>query len=217
MTARAVRAHLAPFLPGDPLSPADSVVGPVSAARFGSAGILPIPWVYISLMGAEGLRHATETAIVAANYIATRLDDAYPVLYRGERGMVAHECILDLRKITADTGVTVDDVANPNFNLALVAILFVAAVAGVAVDVVTTTDGLASIVREVGGGGLVVPLGLVHVHPHEPSLAPTPIFRGDLGLLDGIGPRAHEVLRHPRLARRHALTESRHACTSSNT
>ena len=106
----AVKAHLAPFLPGHPLD-AQHPVGPVSAAPFGSASILPISWVYISLMGAEGLRHATETAIVAANYIATRLDDAYPVLYRGERGMVAHECILDLRDITHRTGVTVDDVA----------------------------------------------------------------------------------------------------------
>ncbi len=106
----AVKAHLAPFLPGHPLD-SDHPVGPVSAAPYGSASILPISWVYISLMGAEGLRRATETAIVAANYVAARLDSAYPVLYRGANGMVAHECILDLRELTHRTGVSVDDVA----------------------------------------------------------------------------------------------------------
>jgi glycine dehydrogenase len=107
----AVRAHLAPFLPGDPLGGPDQPVGPVSAARFGSAGILPIPWVYIRMMGAEGLRRATEAAILTANYVAARLHPAFPVLYTGEHGRVAHECIVDLRAITKETGVTVDDVA----------------------------------------------------------------------------------------------------------
>ena len=107
-----VRAHLAPFLPGDPLAPGgETGAGPVSAARFGSAGILPISWVYIQLMGAIGLRQASEIAIASANYVAARIDDAFPVLYRGERGRVAHECIIDLRDITKETGVTVDDVA----------------------------------------------------------------------------------------------------------
>ena len=105
-----VRAHLAPFLPGNPLHE-DQAVGAVSAAPFGSAGILPIPWMYIEMMGAAGLTEATSVAIVAANYIAERLDAHYPVLYRGEHGRVAHECILDLRDITKTTGVTVDDVA----------------------------------------------------------------------------------------------------------
>ena len=107
----AVRSHLAPFLPGHPLGGAEQPVGPVSAAPFGSASILPISWVYIALMGAEGLRQATATAILSANYIASRLDDHYPVLYRGEGGRVAHECIIDLRPITKATGVTVDDMA----------------------------------------------------------------------------------------------------------
>ena len=107
----AVRAHLAPFLPGDPLGGPGQPVGPVSAARYGSAGILPIPWVYIRMMGPDGLRRATETAILAANYIASRLDAAFPVLYTGANGRVAHECIIDLRQITRETGVTVDDVA----------------------------------------------------------------------------------------------------------
>ncbi len=107
----AVRSHLAPFLPGDPLGDDGQAVGPVAAARFGSAGILPIPWVYIRMMGSEGLRHATETAILTANYVASRLAPAFPILYTGEHGRVAHECIVDLRPITKQTGVTVDDVA----------------------------------------------------------------------------------------------------------
>ena len=105
-----VGAHLAPFLPGHPLR-SDQPVGAVSAAPFGSAGILPIPWMYIEMMGAAGLTEATSVAIVAANYVAERLDAHFPVLYRGEHGRVAHECILDLRDITKTTGVTVDDVA----------------------------------------------------------------------------------------------------------
>ena len=107
----AVAAHLAPFLPGDPLGRGSSVLGPVSAAPHGSAGILPIPWVYARMMGADGLRRATETAIVAANYVASRLSAHYPVLYTDENGRVAHECILDIRPITKATGVTVDDIA----------------------------------------------------------------------------------------------------------
>ena len=106
----AVKEHLRWFLPGHPLE-ADQPVGPVSAAPFGSAGILPITWVYISLMGAQGLRAATATAILSANYIAARLDDSYPVLYTNHNGRVAHECVIDLRPITKSTGVTVDDVA----------------------------------------------------------------------------------------------------------
>lgn len=105
-----VGEHLAPFLPGHPLRD-DQPVGAVSAAPFGSAGILPIPWMYIEMMGGAGLTLATSVAIVAANYVAERLDPYFPVLYRGDRGRVAHECILDLRDITKTTGVTVDDVA----------------------------------------------------------------------------------------------------------
>ncbi len=105
-----VRSHLAPFLPGHPLRD-DQPVGAVSAAPFGSAGILPIPWMYIEMMGGAGLTTATTVAILAANYVAERLDASYPILYRGDDGRVAHECILDLRPITKATGVTVDDVA----------------------------------------------------------------------------------------------------------
>jgi glycine dehydrogenase len=107
----AARSHLAPFLPGHPYAP-ELPSGPtVSAAPYGSASILPISWAYIRMMGAPGLRAASLTAIASANYIARRLDEYYPVLYTGENGMVAHECILDLRPITKSTGVTVDDVA----------------------------------------------------------------------------------------------------------
>jgi len=105
-----VRAHLAPFLPGHPLG-TDQPVGPVSAAPYGSAGILPIPWAYLALMGPDGLRRATEVAITSANYLATRLAPHYPVLYAGTTGRVAHECILDLRGLSRQSGVTVDDVA----------------------------------------------------------------------------------------------------------
>jgi glycine dehydrogenase len=107
----AVRSHLAPFLPGHPFAP-ELPKGPaVSSAPYGSASILPISWAYIRMMGADGLRAASLTAITSANYIARRLDEYFPVLYTGENGMVAHECILDLRGITKSTGVTVDDVA----------------------------------------------------------------------------------------------------------
>jgi glycine dehydrogenase len=105
----AVRAHLAEHLPGHPLL--GDGPGPVSAAPYGSASILPISWAYIRMMGAEGLREATEQAILSANYIARRLAPHYPVLYTGRHGLVAHECIVDLRQITKETGVTVDDVA----------------------------------------------------------------------------------------------------------
>ncbi|MGV9809731.1 aminomethyl-transferring glycine dehydrogenase [Micromonospora chersina] len=107
----AVRAHLAPFLPGDPVGAHDDGRPAISAANHGSAGILPIPWAYLRMMGAEGLARATGVAVLAANYVAARLRHHYPVLYAGNKGLVAHECILDLRPLTKATGVTVDDVA----------------------------------------------------------------------------------------------------------
>jgi glycine dehydrogenase len=110
----AVRAHLAPYLPNHPLDESAGPAtgpGPVSAAPYGSAGILPISWAYVRLMGADGLTRATQLAVLSANYIAKRLQPHYPVLYTGRGGLVAHECIVDLRQITKETGVTVDDVA----------------------------------------------------------------------------------------------------------
>ena len=108
------RQHLAPFLPNHPLDQLagpSTGPGPVSSAPYGSASILPISWAYVRMMGGEGLTHATQVAILSANYIAMRLNPYYPVLYTGNNGRVAHECILDLRGITKDSGVTVDDVA----------------------------------------------------------------------------------------------------------
>lgn len=110
----AVRSHLSPYLPNHPLDadagPATGI-GPVSGAPYGSAGILPISWAYVRMMGLPGLTRATQVAILAANYVAARLREYYPVLYSGRDGLVAHECILDLRPITKATGVSVDDVA----------------------------------------------------------------------------------------------------------
>ncbi len=109
-----VRAHLAPYLPSHAAHPEPekrSGIGPISAAPYGSAGILPISWAYVRLMGGAGLTRATAAAVLAANYVAERLDDHFPVLYRGHNGLVAHECILDLRGLTKETGVTVEDVA----------------------------------------------------------------------------------------------------------
>ena len=101
----AVRAHLADFLPGR------GIAGPVAAAPYGSAGILPISWAYIAMMGAAGLRQATQVAVLSANYVARRLAPHYPVLYTGRNGLVAHECVIDLRPLNRGTGITVDDVA----------------------------------------------------------------------------------------------------------
>jgi glycine dehydrogenase len=110
----AVGEHLASYLPSHPLHPDEGRrdgIGPVSAAPYGSAGILPISWAYLALMGSRGLREATSVAVLSANYIAHRLNDHFPVLYRGHGGFVAHECILDVREATRSSGVTVDDVA----------------------------------------------------------------------------------------------------------
>jgi glycine dehydrogenase len=110
----AVRAHLAPYLPNHPLQPGAGPatgVGPVSGAPWGSAGILPISWTYVRLMGGEGLKKATQIAVLGANYIAKRLEPHFPVLYTGPGGLVAHECIIDLRPMTKETGVSVDDIA----------------------------------------------------------------------------------------------------------
>jgi len=113
----AAKAHLAPFLPGHPFSQRKDHAGgvfqggPVSAAPHGSAGILPISWAYVRMMGTEGLTDATAAAVLSANYLAARLRDHFPVLYAGDNGLVAHECILDLRPLKEQTGITVDDVA----------------------------------------------------------------------------------------------------------
>jgi glycine dehydrogenase len=109
-----VKAHLAPFVPGHSVVQIDGVLtqqGAVSAAPFGSASILPISWMYIRMMGAEGLKQASSVAILNANYIARRLQSAYPVLYTGRDGRVAHECILDIRPLKEQTGISELDIA----------------------------------------------------------------------------------------------------------
>ena len=107
----AAKAHLAPFMPGDANSTQTGAGIPISATRFGSAGVLPISYAYVKLMGGKGLTEATKSALLAANYIASQLNEHFPVLYTGEGDLVAHECILDLRDLTAKTGVTAEDVA----------------------------------------------------------------------------------------------------------
>ncbi len=151
-----VRQHLAPYLPGHPLRPeagplgrgdVDGGVGPVSAAPWGSAGILPIPYAYITMMGAEGLRQATSVAILSANYVAHRLQAAYPILYTGSKGRVAHECIVDLRPLTKETGVSVDDVAKRLIDYGFHAPTMSFPVAGTLMTAPTESESLAELDR----------------------------------------------------------------------
>jgi glycine dehydrogenase len=147
----AARSHLAPFLPSHPSAPAADLPatgpGPVSAAPWGSAGILPISYTYAKLMGADGLRQATKVAILSANYVASRLAHHYPVLYTGEHGRVAHECIIDVRGITRDTGVTVDDVAKRLIDYGFHAPTMSFPVAGTLMIEPTESESLAEIDR----------------------------------------------------------------------
>ena len=147
----ACRAHLAPFLPGvvntrGQLS-ANAPVGPVSAAPFGSASILPISMAYILLMGAEGLREATEVAILNANYVATRLAPHYPILYTGKGGRVAHECILDMRPIKDETGISAEDIAKRLMDYGFHAPTMSFPVAGTLMVEPTESEGLAELDR----------------------------------------------------------------------
>jgi glycine dehydrogenase len=146
-----VRTHLAPFLPTHPLrpeaGPAGGTVGPVSGAPWGSAGILPIPYAYLRLMGSQGVTDATSVAILSANYIAARLGDAYPILYTGAHGRVAHECILDLRPLTKSSGVSVDDVAKRLIDYGFHAPTMSFPVAGTLMVEPTESESLAEIDR----------------------------------------------------------------------
>jgi glycine dehydrogenase len=147
----AVRGHLAPYLPGvlDAAGklPEGAKVGPVSAAPFGSAGILPIPYIYIALMGAEGLLRATEVAILNANYIAHRLRDHYPVLYCGRNGRVAHECILDVRPLKDSSGISAEDIAKRLIDYGFHAPTMSFPVAGTLMVEPTESEGLAELDR----------------------------------------------------------------------
>jgi glycine dehydrogenase len=138
----AAKAHLAPYLPG--VTPG---ANPVSSAEYGSPSILPISWAYVRMMGAEGLRRATGAAVLAANYVAERLREHYPVLYAGENGLVAHECILDLRPLREATGVTVDDVAKRLIDYGFHAPTMSFPVAGTLMVEPTESEDLAEIER----------------------------------------------------------------------
>ena len=127
--------------------PGEAKVGPVSAAPFGSAGILPIPFVYIALMGADGLRRATEVAILNANYIATRLRDHYPVLYAGRNGRVAHECILDVRPLKETSGISAEDIAKRLMDYGFHAPTMSFPVAGTLMVEPTESEGVAELDR----------------------------------------------------------------------
>lgn len=147
----AVRAHLAPYLPGvvneQGKLDGQAKVGPVSAAPFGSAGILAIPFVYIALMGAEGLRRATEVAILNANYVAARLREHYPVLYAGRHGSVAHECILDVRPLKDTSGVSAEDIAKRLMDYGFHAPTMSFPVAGTLMVEPTESEGLPELER----------------------------------------------------------------------
>jgi glycine dehydrogenase len=147
----AVRAHLAPYLPGaldaHGQLPQDAQVGPVAAAPFGSAGILPIPYVYILLMGGDGLRRATEVAILNANYVAARLRGHYPVLYTGRNHRVAHECIIDVRPLKETSGVSAEDIAKRLIDYGFHAPTMSFPVAGTLMVEPTESEGLAELDR----------------------------------------------------------------------
>ncbi len=145
----AAKAHLAPFMPGD-ANKASHEEGhgvAISASRYGSAGVLPISWAYVKLMGGQGLTEATKSALLAANYVASRLDEHFPVLYTGEGGLVAHECILDLRELTARTGVTAEDVAKRLIDFGFHAPTLAFPVAGTLMVEPTESEDLAEIDR----------------------------------------------------------------------
>lgn len=181
------RFHLAPFLPNHPF---DSLAGPatgpgpVSSAPYGSASILPISWAYIRMMGGEGLTHATQTAILSANYIALKLNPFFPILYTGNNGRVAHECILDLRGITKDSGVSVDDVAKRLMDYGFHAPTMSFPVAGTLMVEPTESEDIAEIERFISAmisihGEITDVLNSVISH-EDSALAHAPHTAGDV-------------------------------------
>ncbi|HXD28732.1 MAG TPA: aminomethyl-transferring glycine dehydrogenase [Arthrobacter sp.] len=144
----AVAEHLVPFLPGAPAGEATERTGTaVAATTYGSAGVLPISWAYVAMMGAEGLTSATKNALLTANYVASRLNEYFPVLYTGNQGLVAHECILDLRDATAKTGITAEDVAKRLIDYGFHAPTLAFPVAGTLMVEPTESEDLAEIER----------------------------------------------------------------------
>lgn len=144
----AAKAHLAPFMPGNANASDHQGAGvPISASRYGSAGVLPISWAYLKLMAGEGLTEATRSALLTANYVAASLTEYFPVLYTGNGGLVAHECILDLRELTAKTGVTAEDVAKRLIDYGFHAPTLAFPVAGTLMVEPTESEDLAEIDR----------------------------------------------------------------------
>ncbi|BCW65042.1 aminomethyl-transferring glycine dehydrogenase [Arthrobacter sp. StoSoilB22] len=177
----AAKAHLAPFMPGDANKAAheEGHGVAISASRYGSAGVLPISWAYVKLMGGQGLTEATKSALLAANYVASRLDEHFPVLYTGEGGLVAHECILDLRELTARTGVTAEDVAKRLIDFGFHAPTLAFPVAGTLMVEPTESEDLAEIdrfieamitiraeIEQVAGGDFTVEKSPLRNAPH---------------------------------------------------
>ncbi len=178
-----VKAHLAPFLPGHGLvrdlpGPHDGI-GAVSGAPWGSAGVLAISWMYIAMLGPEGLRRSTEVAVLSANYLAAKLADHYPVLYTGPGGFVAHECIVDIRRIEVETGVTNEDIAKRLIDYGFHAPTMSFPVAGTLMIEPTESESLAELDRfieamvsirheidQVGSGAVPIEISVLRNAPH---------------------------------------------------
>ncbi len=200
----AVRSHLAPYLPNHPLDdgcgPATGP-GPVSAAPYGSAGILPISWAYVRMMGAEGLTKATAYAILNANYVAVRLGGHFPVLYTGAHGRVAHECIIDVRDITRRTGVTVDDVAKRLVDYGFHAPTMSFPVAGTLMIEPTESESLAELDRfcdaMIAIAGEIAEIESGAVSHDDSALAHAPHTAEDLLVADWDRPYSRETAAYP--------------------
>ena len=200
----AVRSHLAAYLPNHPLDddcgPATGP-GPISAAPYGSAGILPISWAYVRMMGGPGLTEATRCAILNANYIAARLAQHYPVLYTGEHGRVAHECIIDLRDITKRTGVTVDDVAKRLIDYGFHAPTMSFPVAGTLMIEPTESESLAELDRfcdaMIAIAGEIAEIERGAVAHDNSALANAPHTAEDLLVADWNRPYSREAAAYP--------------------
>ncbi len=200
----AVRSHLVPYLPNHPLDDECGPTtgpGPVSAAPYGSAGILPISWAYVRMMGGPGLTEATAYAILNANYVAARLGPHFPVLYTGAHGRVAHECIIDLRDITRRTGVTVDDVAKRLIDYGFHAPTMSFPVAGTLMIEPTESESLAELDRFCGAliaiAGEIAEIESGAVAHDDSALAHAPHTAEDLLVTDWDRPYSREVAAYP--------------------
>ncbi|HSK54786.1 MAG TPA: aminomethyl-transferring glycine dehydrogenase [Jiangellales bacterium] len=207
-----VRAHLAPFLPNHPLLPEagpETGLGPVSAAPFGSPSVLPISWAYVRLMGPEGLLRATQVAVLAANYVAARLRDSYPVLYTGRGGLVAHECIVDLRPLTKATGVTVEDVAKRLIDYGFHAPTMSFPVAGTLMIEPTESEDLAELDRFCDAM-LAVRAEIMRVESGEWAVADSPLRHAPHTAASLAGPWEHPYDRETAAYPVHSLRQDKY-------